>query len=394
MPQLLTVERTDFMIELPVDMILSANGVQVFSAGKRPVKRLAKDNGSTGEGLNSSAFNAQTVQKLVMNGYVEEINTRLAEMLRSRAQIIDTTKLVTFGLLYKKMNPSLAEMMLQSPVMLAYNRKNAQNPIHSIDHINKDKANQLKQTKAEAFEVMALEIRDLTVQRIIANQELQEEDRLMQIRSLEKFISFIDDRIWYLYYIIYQTPLKDEVMSFFAELIDKYLDRTRIATNLSLVLMELIQNAEKAHFDQLLIENKLIKDPKDSHRFLRQPQNRKLVVELAKSRNQTLRASWQFHSGRAGANLEYRLEILITNRGDISPMIEKQLAMKMSSDTANADLSDFFQDKTDSGLGAGLGLMYMSYLKDDCQKAGVKFSSQIFGNSSGGTTTAKLQVLF
>ena len=393
MAQLLTVDRSDNYIELPGRLVLSAEGISIFKSAGRPLQRVTRFNNSVAEGLASAGFNAQTVQKLVMNGYVEEINITLPELLRSRSKIIDMTKLVTFGILYKKMNPALGKMLLESDVISLYNRKNPGNMIKSINDINKQKMQLLKQARAHAFEVMQFEIRDLVVQSLVQDETLEEEDRLLQIRSLEKFVTFIDDRIWYLYFIVYQSPLRQGMTRLFVELVTSYLHRTKIATYLATILMELIQNAEKANFDRVMLQNRLVKSPGETATLLRDPEKRKQVSALAFKTGQNLNLNWLFDSGKASTSREFRIEIQVTNPGSISHMIQSKLKNKLHAETGSVSLSDFYED-TGQQLGAGLGLLYISYLRDECQKAKIQFTSQVFADDSADTTTAKLQVVF
>ena len=124
------------MVPLPIAMLLTGEGETVFTHGKVALKKLRSITGVYRHGLDSQNYNAQTVQKLIINQYIEEVYCKLPEMLRSRTAIIDTTKLFTFGILYKKMNPHLAKMLFDSPILQEYNRKNRFNRIEDLSSVD------------------------------------------------------------------------------------------------------------------------------------------------------------------------------------------------------------------------------------------------------------------
>lgn len=330
---LLPVDRTDFLIHLPVKLLLTDEGHHLFSGGKIALKKVPSILGNKREGMDSKNFNAQTVQKLVMNAYLEEIYTSQPELLGSRNPIMDTTKLVTFGILYRKMNPSLAKMLFQSSILQEYNRKNRFNQLSNLNHIDRNKLIALKKTKAEEFDLLELEIRNEIIQKIIRNREIEEEERLLRMRSLDKFVAFIDQRIWYLYYIIYHSPKRLEMIDLFSDLIERYLDRTKIATHLAAMVMELLQNAEKAHFERIIMQKHMVRYNRDIDIFLKKTENRTNLIKIAKTLNQNLDIAWRFDSNKSVGGRIYRVEIIISNYGLISNKIHRALSSKIHTET-------------------------------------------------------------
>jgi hypothetical protein len=391
---LLPVDRTDFLIHLPVKLLLTDEGLSAFSRGNIAMKKLRSILGNDREGLQSKNFNAQTVQKLVMNAYLEEIFSSRPEMLGSRNPIMDTTKLVAFGILYRKMNPSLARMLFESSIMQEYNRKNRFAQIKNLSQIDLQKMQALRKMKADEFDLLELEVRNEVVQKIIKNHEIEEEERLLRMRSLDKFVAFIDKRIWYLYYIVYHSPLKYEIIDLFSDLIENYLDRTKIATHLAAMVMELMQNAEKAHFEKLLIQKRIVRNEKDVDIFLKKIQNRNKIITMALQAKQFIDIAWRFDSNKSVGGKRYKVEIIISNHGLISNKIKRALDSKIQTDTKNLNLSDFYKESGEEKLGAGLGLLYLSYLESECKNANIQFKCYVYPELKKEKTTVKIEVIF
>ncbi|HMU85272.1 MAG TPA: hypothetical protein PKC35_18145, partial [Leptospiraceae bacterium] len=189
-------DRSDSTIALPARMVLTREGLSLFAKNPESIKKVKSRDGMQREGLEADAFNAPTVQKLIMNSYLEEIYVRLPDPLRRRAQIISTNNLVVYAVLYKKLSPSLARMLFESTVVREFNRKNPKNSIVDLKHIPSEKVDGLRQLKPGLFEQMEEEIHADVVDRISSNPALSEEDKSVRVRSLPKFIKWIDKRIW------------------------------------------------------------------------------------------------------------------------------------------------------------------------------------------------------
>ena len=65
----------------------------------------------------------------------------------------------------------------------------------------------------------------------------------------------------------------------------------------------------------------------------------------------------------------------------------------MKKDTDGISLSDFYQDSGDaSKLGAGLGLLYNSYLEEICKKKGIKYFCNIVPEPAKDRTTVQIDL--
>lgn len=384
--------RANSMISLPARIVLTREGLALFAKNPDSVKKIRTREGLMREGLESESFNAPTVQKLIMNSYLEEIYSRLADPLRRRSQIISTNNLVVYAVLYKKLSPSLAKMLFESTVVREFNRKNPRNSIVDLKHIPPEKVDALRGARPELFEQMESEIHDEVLSRIVGSPELSEEDRTTRIKSLPKFIKWIDKRIWYLYFIIHQTPLKDQMKKAFGGMIALYMDHTKIATHLSNMLMEFVQNAEKSSLERIIVKSNIARR-EDVDRLLRDLENRKKIVELAIRTDQMVDISWNMNPERNNFGKQYRVQIIVSNYGLIDEQTRSALARKMKTNVEGINIASFYQDSGDANkLGAGLGLLYNSYLEDICRAEGIQYKCNIFPEPEKERTTVRVDI--
>lgn len=385
-------DRSDSTIALPARMVLTREGLSLFAKNPESIKKVKSRDGMQREGLEADAFNAPTVQKLIMNSYLEEIYVRLPDPLRRRAQIISTNNLVVYAVLYKKLSPSLARMLFESTVVREFNRKNPKNSIVDLKHIPSEKVDGLRQLKPGLFEQMEEEIHADVVDRISSNPALSEEDKSVRVRSLPKFIKWIDKRIWYLYFIIYQTAMKEQMRKAFGGMIAIYLDHTKIATHLSNMLMEFIQNAEKSSLERIMVKNNLARR-EDVDRMLRDLDTRVKIVEIASKTDQMVDIAWNMNPERNSFGKQYRIQIIVSNYGLIDEVTRSNLSKKMKTNVEGINIASFYQDSGDeTKLDAGLGLLYNSYLEDICRAEGIQYKCNIFPEPEKEKTTVRVDL--
>lgn len=381
-------------IDIPASIVLSAEGVQILSKSRTAIQRVPTRSGQPREGLLSQAFNAATVQKMIMNSYIDEIYYASPEFLTKRQQIISTTNLIIYAMLYKMLSPTMAKRVIESPVLREYNRRNPKAAILDFKHVPQKVMDDFLVKNKAILARIEHEMIDAVLSRITSETQLPEEDKIVRMRSLEKFVRWVDKRIWYLYLIIYQTPLKAEIEKAYVDLFFQYLDNTQIAVHTGNLVMEFIQNAEKAHLERVIVRNHLAASDKVDE-YLRSKAHREQAIALAARNKQQLEVTWHFHTDRVSAGKAYNVKIILSNYGLINESTRANLAQKLKTDTAGIGLADFYEQPSESGkLGAGLGLLYNSYLEDVCREKGIRYFCTIFPEPRLEKTTVTLDLTF
>jgi hypothetical protein len=370
-------ERNDKYIKLPSTVVLTKEGHDIVSASQVQIVKVKNHLGFVREGIDAESINAQILQKMVMNSYVEEIFSHLPEFLPYRKEIMSVNSLIIYAILYKKLGPTISDMFFHSSVVKDFNRKNPKHAIVNLQQINKKTMDEVMIRQKDHYESLKRTIADEVVALVDKNTTLRDEDKEIQKKSLAKFLNWIDARIWYIYNIIIKTNLAAEMKPDLARIIAQYLNRTQVATHLSNLVMELSQNAERAHLERLCVRNDFTR-PGEIEKFLRTKENREMVSAIAIKNNELLSISWNMNPERNTIGQQYRVKITISNYGLIDEMTRAQISKKLKTDVEGVSIADFFKLSEGSReLGAGLGLLYNSYLEDYCQKNGVIYRCNI-----------------
>lgn len=385
-------ERKDKFVELPTRMILTGAGLALFQKSGTPVGRVLNREGIQREGVESPRFHAGTMQKMVMNSYIEEIFAPVPDLLSRRYHVISTNNLIVYAILYKKLSPSLGKTMFETNVVREFNRKNPSKSIVDLKQIPTAAAENLVKAKADHIKKLEGELHAGVAEIVMGNSALSDEDRRSMILSLPKFLAWMDKRIWYLYYVIYLSGYQEQMRRVFTRMLAQYLDHTRIATHLSNLLMEFIQNAEKAHFERLIVKGGFARR-EEVDKFLRQRENRETVILAAQQARQMLDLSWSMNPERMTVGQQYRIQINVSNYGIIDDRVRADLAKKLKTNVDGIGISDFYTGGGDpEKLGAGLGLLYNSYLEDICKNEGIQYRCNIYPEPAKEKTTVRIEI--
>lgn len=395
MPSIL--DKNNSYIRIPARVVLTREGIDLFSSlPSNPVTRVKNREGAEREGLISGDFNASTLQKLIMRSSVEELHIELPDLLTRRFEILSLNNLIVYAILYRKLSPTLAGMMFESSVVKEYNRKNPKNSIVSLRQVDRKLMSVLREKKAGELAGLVDSVKNQVLDLIHLDNSLLKEDREVRILALEKFITMMDERIWYLFYIIHNTPLGEQMIWSFSRILKQYLDNTQVGIHLGNLIMEFIQNAEKVHFSRIIqLHNMAPASEVDT--FLRDGKNRAKVIEAAKKTGQLLYLTWNISPATSNlAGRKYRVVIHITNYGLINEGVRAKLSQKMRSNVEGIPLSDFYNTNGSSSekLGAGLGLLYNSYLEDFCRDRDILYSCNILPEPAKEKTTVRIEINF
>jgi CHAT domain-containing protein len=203
----------------------------------------------------------------------------------------------------------------------------------------------------------------------------------------------IDKQSWYIFYLISKTQERQEIIKKIENQLIEYLEKTKIADYFSLMLMEIIQNGEKAHLEKTARARNILKENDEIDTVLKDQNTRQIIIDQAKKWNHNLSLMWKFENPDA-INSEYKLSVLLTNKGVVGDKTREKMQQKIKAEVKERDLSHFYEDADPLKLGAGLGLFYLSYIEEACKKEDIKFESRIITDEKKEETIVHMSLNF
>lgn len=363
------------VLELPVKLVLTEEGTTFFIRKGKNLRKFKLADSVEEYGICLDSFSPSSLQRMMLLDYVSKIEISKSEFMSSRQEIMDLSKLIVFSVLYRQYDSYIFERVLASDVIKRWNRLNPANIIDGKTHINdaflqsvlKDKAASLRQIKEEILAPMNAHISK--------NAALLPEEKNVQLLLLEKFLNNLRPFTWFIVTKFKDSDGYEGLLKDIRTSLAEYMEKAKIAEYVSLMIMELAMNAENSNLKR---EAKAIfKGAVDMNAVLFDPNIRRQVLESLEKRGDLVSLSWKIGSRNASFGTQGRLQITLFNRESEYQNMKETFDEKKNADLKKKSLMDFYKELPNGEANAELGLYYLSYLSEACEKVNVKFESLV-----------------
>lgn len=359
------------LLEVPLKLVLTQEGSSFFIRKGTKLIRFKLAGDVEEYGIFLDKVQPTTIQRLLLSGYVSKLEISKSEFVSSRQEIMDLSKLIVYSVLYRQYDLFIFNELINSPVIKKWNRMNPANIIDDKTNINeKLLAKFLERSEASINETKRKIMEPLT-KFILKNSQLSPEEKNIQIFLSEKFLNNLRPFTWFILPKIQESPDSETILKTLRTGLVEYMDKTKIAEYVSLMLMELIISAEnlnlrneaKRLFPELTNQQDALLDPTI---------RRRLVAELER-RQELVFLSWKIGgSSSASIGTSGKLQITIYSKNEKSDAVRESLNDIKNSNVGENSLIDFYKDLPE-GQDSSLGMYYISYLSDACEQVNVRF---------------------
>jgi len=377
-----------FMLELPLKVVLTENGCSNFISRKKNLIRFRLADNLDEYGISLNKFSPQSIQSMLLLDYISKIEISMPEFVSSRQEVMDLSKIIVYSLLYKQFDRDIYSELIKCSCVRKYNRVN---PAHLIDEkttmsekqlrsilMNKDAV--IGRTRAEILEPIWQSIRD--------NRDYSMEEKNIYMLMSEKFMNRMSLMNWYIITLFHKDPGFNEMISSIRKLIGQYMEKSKVAEYISVMIMELALNSENANIRKEA--KSMYPTVDDINALIVEPDIRKNIASELQKKRVFVSVSWKLGGGSTSIGKQGRLQITLYNKDDEFQEVKENIEMKMSADTKKRTLIDFYRELPDGQDGTDLGLYYLSYLDDACKKVNVKFESLVNQYSASDLTVINL----
>ena len=377
-----------FMLELPLKVVLTENGCSNFISRKKNLIRFRLADNLDEYGISLNKFSPQSIQSMLLLDYISKIEISMPEFVSSRQEVMDLSKIIVYSLLYKQFDRDIYSELIKCSCVRKYNRVN---PAHLIDEkttmsekqlrsilMNKDAV--IGRTRTEILEPIWQSIRD--------NRDYSMEEKNIYMLMSEKFMNRMSLMNWYIITLFHKDPGFNEMISSIRKLIGQYMEKSKVAEYMSVMIMELARNSENANIRKEA--KSMYPTVDDINALIVEPDIRKNIASELQKKRVFVSVSWKLGGGSTSIGKQGRLQITLYNKDDEFQEVKENIEMKMSADTKKRTLIDFYRELPDGQDGTDLGLYYLSYLDDACKKVNVKFESLVNQYSASDLTVINL----
>jgi hypothetical protein len=377
-------------IGLPADIILNDKGLELCHKKSIPCRELTNARGIRKEGFIWLNFKASVLQNMTVNDLIESVEIKRTEYSSVRMELIDLTKLIMYGLVYRKFISEFRSELVSSKQFEQLKRKH---PGIITDDLtcSKKHAEKFFTDNNINLSILKNELLMGPYALIDNNPKIDNKTGDESRQILHKLLSTIDTGTWFILYMVLKGEGRTKLLNNLNRIMISNLKKTEIAEYLALILLELLQNSERLHYEYIARKRKLIKDGESILKYLQDSSFRNLVASYAKNNKKSIRITYSIKSN-SDDDKRLRFNISIINDG-VMPESMRSLLQEQANAGTGSSLADFYYANEGNMSGSGLGMHYLSYIEDACREQGINFDARIINDFARDETEYKI-ILF
>lgn len=380
------------LLNLPLKVILTQEGASHFINRKKKLLRFRLADNAEEFGVSLSTFAPLSLQSMILVDYVSKIEISMPEFVSSRQEIMDLSKLVVFSVLYKQFDREVLTALLATECVRKHNRANPSQLLDEQTHISDNVLRSRMENSDKLISEARTEILKPIYDSILKDGNLTPEEKNIYLLMTEKFLNRLSLFNWYIIVKFFKKEGFSEILSNIRQIIQQYMEKSKIAEYISLMVMELALNCENANMRKEA--KNMYRGIEDSEAVLYEPEIRQKIIQELEKKHELVFISWKLGGGSVSIGKQGRLQITLYNKDDEFQEFKENIQEKKSANLAKKSLIDFYREIPEGQGGTDLGLYYLSYLDEACKKVNVKFESLVNQFASSDLTVINLNFNF
>jgi hypothetical protein len=361
------------ILNLPLKIILTQEGSTFFIRQNKKLLKFKLADNVEEYGISLDEFTPATIQRLLLIDYISKIEISKPEFVTSRQETMDLSKLIVYSMLYRQYDSYIFSQILSSDVIKKWNRLNPANIIDEKTHINDNFLRSILKKNEKIIYEAKQEILSPLYTFINKNTSLLPEEKNIQLLLSEKFMNNLRPFTWFIITKFKDADGFDNILRTIRTSLTEFMDKAKIAEYISLMLMELVISAENTNLRKEV--KNMYKGTVDPNTVMFDPNIRKKVIAELERKHELVFISWKLGGGSTSIGTQGKLQITLYNKDDQSETFRENLNDKKNADLKKKSLIDFYREIPEGQEDSNLGMYYLSYLSEACEKVNVRFES-------------------
>jgi len=374
-------------IQLPVKLVFTETGSTAMLRQNLKLSRIKMGDNTDDYGIVLEKIAAPFVQGLITAEYVQKIEISGVEPIGKRADITELSKVIVSSILYRNYAVVSQEQILASDVVKKWNHSNPSLVIDEKTQFQGGLIQTFMERHPEELSSMQKELMAPIYTGIENDKNLEAEEKSARLLALNGFVVSMYPMAWFVLLKFRKAPEFPTLLKSVRYCLLQFLGKINIAEYTGLMLMELATNIEN------LIIQKEAKalfraKPVDAKLVLQDPRLRMQVIESLRQKNSLLSFSWKLGGARMAMGARGRFQVLLYDQDTNYAETRGNVDQTKAANAGRSNLSEFYKNLHNSGNELDLGMFYLSFLDEACEKMGIKFESMV--NQYGGQTITTL----
>ncbi|GAB1433564.1 hypothetical protein MASR2M29_21900 [Spirochaetota bacterium] len=377
------------VITVPLKIVLTDLGTTYFLKNNKKLVKFKLADNIEEYGLLFNSFTPASLQRMMLIDYIAKVELSAFELVKIRPEIMDISKLVTYSMLYRQYDAYIFQRLMQSELIKNWNRKNPANIIDEKTRINETFLQGILKEKEREISEIKQAVLSPMISYIKKNSKLLPEEKNVQILLSEKFLNTLRPFTWFIIVKFDKADGYDALIKEIRTGLADYMEKAKIAEYTALNVMELASNSENTNLKR---EAKAVfKGAIDINAVLFDVNVRRQVQDSLQRKGELVSISWRLGSRGTSIGTQGKLQITIYSKESEYEKMKGAFDEKKNADLKKRTLHDFYKAMPEVESNTELGLYYLSYLSEACEKVNVKFEAyvnQVPGSDLTVTTLA------
>lgn len=381
-----------FILELPLKIVLTEDGTSNFISHNKKLLRFRLADNVEEYGISLNKFSPQSIQSMILLDYISKIEISMSEFVSSRQEVMDLSKVIVYSLLYKQFDRDVYAALIECECVRKHNRANPSKLIDERTQISDRQLRSSLSTKENVIQTTRKMILDPIWQAIMSNNEYSSEEKNIYLLMTEKFLNRLSLMSWYIITSFYKKEGANEMFIAIRNLLNSYMEKSKVAEYISVMVMELALNNENTNIRKEA--RNMYGSADDIDALIFDPEVRAKIVKELQRKHELVFLSWKLGGGSKSIGKQGSLSITLYNKDDEFQEVKENIETAKNANNNKKSLIDFYRELPDGQEGTDLGLYYLSYLDDACRKVNVKFESIVNQFSASDLTVINLNFNF
>jgi hypothetical protein len=316
--------------------------------------------------------------------------------MSKRQDVMDLSKLITYATLYRRFDEVIFTKTIESDLIKQWNRQNPGNIIDRKTSINDTTLLESLAKSKSTVDAIKQEMLKPIYDKVKDNDDFLPEEKNSYLFLAEKYLNTLRPFTWF---ILSRFKDSNEYLDLLNQIeitLQDFMEKSKISEYLSLMVMELAIYAENSNMQSFAAERyKGTLNPMD---VMYDPEMRKMIIVEMEKRNQNVFLAWKIAGDSKGVSSRSKLTVQIYNKEagfvETKKTVDDTKGVKKMKEKT---LMDFYKEEETNTEQIGdnsMGLYYLSFLSEECNKVGVHFESLVHEINESKLTVITLNMLF
>lgn len=375
--------QTPTQLQLEAKYLLTPIGERYAQKRQIPLHDLRLRDGSAGGGFVLKYFPTENVKRFISFELLSQIDVDRVEFLSKRHEIMAVTRETFGGILIKRFRPELKKIIRDSSFFEQLKDR--------LSSVGAQRIQKYLTQNARAIRVLRHSLLFEPTATIQRETTLDREDRAERLAQVREIVAGIDGETWFLLSLVPEGRERESLMRTIHDLLLIYVARFRIGDFAALILMELLEYAERTQLLNFAERDQYIRThPSALESRLVDPSFRDRLFQRAEQSDSLLNLSYRFKGNPYNVVEREAVSIAVVNRGLIGYESRREILSKRYRNTNRVSLATFYESENPSQFDTTLGSFYLSAVAEECRAVGIDFSAELTRNEAREETVSTI----